>query len=135
MSLRRYAVPILLAVTINAIIIFIVLHNYSHLKHQHQRPVIVQLEKQNTAEQARQEQIWLGKRLLKHFGKVVTIDRSFKSIDNLRGFVVSFKNNPEEKSIVYADKSGKYFFIGAVFDQHGKNQTLAASSKQQAASI
>ena len=64
-----------------------------------------------------------------HFGKFIKIEKSFNAGPNLTGFIVSIKTNPDEKSILYADKKGRFFFIGTLFNAKGVNKTLVASTK------
>ncbi len=49
------------------------------------------------------------------------ITKQFSSIGNLEGFVVAPSKGPGQKTIIYADKSGKYVIAGAVITANGEN--------------
>lgn len=53
----------------------------------------------------------------------VNIVKSFPSTGNLEGFVVEPLKGPKQRSIVYADKDGRYMLVGTVVDANGSNLT------------
>lgn len=53
-------------------------------------------------------------------GQIVVV-KEFDSVGNLKGFIVSPKNNSQQKAVVYADKDGQYMIPGPVVDTSGNN--------------
>jgi thiol:disulfide interchange protein DsbG len=65
--------------------------------------------------------------VLKQTKDLVVVEKQFRAIDNLEGFLVHFKNSPTNQAIIYADKQGRYMLMGDIVTPEGKNITLEQS--------
>ena len=132
-KMKQYIGPFIFALVINILIIIAILHIHLHLHlHHHnnprKQPSIVTINLQQLMHSLNQAHsasntsptTWLKN----HYGKAVSIVHSFKAGKHLKGYVVSLKSNPKERSIIYSVNQGEYFFIGTVIDKDGKNLSL-----------
>lgn len=65
--------------------------------------------------------------VLKQTKGLVVVEKQFKAIDNLEGFLVHFKNSPTNQAIIYADKKGRYMLMGDIVTAKGQNITIEQS--------
>ncbi len=67
--------------------------------------------------------------VLKQTKGVAVVEKQFKAVGNLVGFLVHFKNNPTNQAIIYADKQGRYLLMGDIITKKGENLTIKQSHK------
>tara|TARA_R110000868_G_scaffold410505_4_gene698807 strand:+ start:39302 stop:40132 length:831 start_codon:yes stop_codon:yes gene_type:complete len=60
---------------------------------------------------------------------LIVIDKEFPAIANLEGFLVHFKDSPDNQAIIYADKQGRYLIMGHIIDNKGMNITMKETSQ------
>ena len=63
------------------------------------------------------------------------IVKQFDGINNLQGFVIAPRQGKGQKTVVYADKKGRYMIAGAVIDKNGQNVTQGDFNKYVTAAM
>ncbi|MEM1244430.1 MAG: hypothetical protein AAGG80_06405, partial [Pseudomonadota bacterium] len=132
--MKKYIWPLILSAAINLSIIFAIFHwGVKHNTNEISLKSAVDVNLSSFAHHSHdmhhagnQNQLhWLQQ----HYGKAIAIKRAFKAGQHLKGYVVSLKSNPQERSIIYSINGGKYYFMGTIIDNQGKNISQANAHK------
>ncbi len=132
--MKHYITPFIFALVVNIVIVIAILHiHFYHHNNSDKKGVIETVNLSQLVHSLNQTHSntnlssmrWLNK----HYGKAVSIINSFKAGKHLKGYVVSLKSDPKQRSIIYSVNQGEYFFIGTVIDKQGKNLSLTNSQR------
>ena len=130
--MKKYFGPIALAVLVNIIILAGIM--YASIKINKKVPakqapqanltkLVQQINKRSKGQDISKS--WL----VGHYGHDINVDRTFSAGDNLKGYVVSLKTNPEDHSIIYSVNNGQYFIMGSIIDKSGANISAMNAEK------
>jgi len=71
------------------------------------------------------ELAWMSRQ----FKHQVVIDKQFKSVGDLTGYVVHLASQPEKQSIIYTDRLHRYVIMGSIIDRKQGNVTAQDATR------